>query len=314
MTESKFSKNTPTESSLPSGLENPLHQFLDSMQQEQNLSPNTVDAYRRDLGRYLLALAAQDVESPDRAKSQHIMQLLHHLRDAGLSPATLARNLSSIKRFHRFLVMRGACRYNPAESLEPPKLERKLPDFLTVEEIARLMQGPSTDEPLGLRDRAILELLYASGLRVSELISLERAHLLLDAGLLRVLGKGARERLVPIGRQAIACVEAYLREGRPFLAAPHSDETVFLNFQGRGLSRMSIWKITQSAAENAVLEKRISPHTLRHSFATHLLEGGANLRDIQELLGHADISTTQIYAHIDTKYLKEVHRTYHPRG
>ena len=314
MAVSKSPKNTSTESSLPAGLKNPLHRFLDSMQQEQNLSPNTLEAYRRDLDRYLLELTAQGIKSPDQAKSQHIMQLLHHLRDLGLSPATLARNLSSIKRFHGFLVVRGACCYNPAESLEPPKLERKLPDFLTIEEIARLMQAPSTDEPLGLRDRAILELLYASGLRVSELISLERAHLLLAAGLLRVLGKGVRERLLPIGRQAIACVEVYLREGRPFLAAPHSDETVFLNFQGRGLSRMSIWKITQSAAKKANLEKRISPHTLRHSFATHLLEGGANLRDIQELLGHADISTTQIYAHIDTKYLKEIHRTFHPRG
>ncbi|MBN98597.1 MAG: site-specific tyrosine recombinase XerD [Gemmatimonadetes bacterium] len=314
MAESKSSKNTSTESSLPVGLKTPLHQFLTSMQQEQDLSPNTLEAYRRDLSRYLLELAARDVKSPDQATSQHIMKLLHHLRDLGLSPATLARNLSSIKRFHSFLVVRGACRHNPAESLEPPKLERKLPDFLTVEEIARLMQAPSTDEPLGLRDRAILELLYASGLRVSELITLERTHLLLDTGLLRVLGKGVRERLVPIGRQAIACVEAYLREGRPLLSAPHSDETVFLNFQGRGLSRMSIWNITQSAAEKAALEKRISPHTLRHSFATHLLEGGANLRDIQELLGHADISTTQIYAHIDTKYLKEIHRIYHPRG
>ena len=284
------------------------------MTQEKGLSHNTVDAYRRDLTRYLQSLAQQDVHSLDQVQPEHITALLQRLCDTGLSPATLARNLSSIKRFHGFLVLRGGCRYNPAESLEAPKLERKLPDFLTVEEIARLMQGPSTDEPLGLRDRAILELLYASGLRVSELTSLERTHLLFSAGLLRILGKGARERLVPVGRQAITCVETYLREGRPFLAGPQSDETVFLNFQGRSLSRMSIWKIIQSAAKKADLEKHISPHTLRHSFATHLLKGGANLRDIQELLGHADISTTQIYAHIDTKYLKEVHRTYHPRG
>ena len=284
------------------------------MRLEKELAANTVEAYRRDLSRYLHDLMEQGVGSVDQARPQHITQLLHRLRDVGLSPATLARNLSSIKRFHSFLLLQGASQHDPTESLEPPKLERKLPDFLTIEEVEQLMHGPSTDEPLGLRDRAILELLYASGLRVSELIALERTHLLLGAGLLRVLGKGARERLVPIGRQAISCVERYLREGRLFLARPHSSETIFLNFQGRALSRMSIWKIIQTAAERAELEKHISPHTLRHSFATHLLEGGANLRDIQELLGHADISTTQIYTHIDSKYLKEVHRTYHPRG
>ncbi len=314
MDESTSPKKPSTETILPAGLETPLNQFLQSMLREKELSPNTVEAYRRDLSRYLRALAEQEVESPDQAQSQHITQLLHRLSDAGLSPATLARNLSSIKRFHSFLLLQGTTRYNPAESLEPPKLERRLPDFLTVEEIAQLMQGPSTDAPLGIRDRAILELLYASGLRVSELTRLQRAHLVLGAGLLRILGKGARERLVPIGRQAIFCMEVYLRQARPALAGPHSDETVFLSFQGRGLSRMSIWKIIQSAADKAGLEKHISPHTLRHSFATHLLEGGANLRDIQELLGHAAISTTQIYAHIDTRYLKEVHRTYHPRG
>ena len=312
--ESASSKNTASDPPLPSGLATPFNRFLASIQQERALSPNTVEAYRRDLDRYLRDLVAQGIDSLDQVRQQHVAQLLNRLHDAGLSPATLARNLSSIKRFHRFLLVQGMTRNDPSASLEPPKLERKLPDFLSVEEMERLMQGPDLDELLGRRDRAILELLYASGLRVSELITLERSCLRLDDGLVQVSSKGARDRLVPIGRPAITHVESYLREVRPLLVRPHSGDPVFLNFQGGGLSRMSIWKIIQAAAERAGLEKHISPHTLRHSFATHLLEGGANLRDVQELLGHADISTTQIYAHVDTGYLKEVHRTYHPRG
>ena len=299
---------------LPPALERALERFLTSMTQDKGLSANTIDAYRRDLLRYLQTLVKQDIESLEEVRHEHVSHLLHLLSDAGLSPSTMARNLTSIKRFHQFLLLQGALQHDPTDSLEAPKLERKLPDFLTVGEVERLMEAPDLSEPLGLRDRAILELLYATGLRVSELIALARRALLLDSSLVRVVGKTQHGRLVPIGRQAIFYVERYLRDGRAHLARPESDETVFLNSRGGPLSRMSIWKIISTAGEKVGLEKDVSPHTLRHSFATHLLEGGANLRIVQELLGHTDISTTLIYTHIDSQQLREVHEKYHPRG
>ena len=300
--------------SLPPGLSNPLDRFLSAMQEERGLSSNTIEAYRRDLMRYLQGLARQGVQFADQARPQHVALLLQHLRDAGLSPSTLARNLTSIKRFHDFLLVRGMSRDDPAANLDPPKLARKPPGFLSVGEIEQLMQAVDGAEPLGLRDRAILELLYASGMRVSELTALLRTSLFLDDRLLRIEGKGARKRLVPIGRQAVFFTRNYLRDVRPRLVRPRSGEIVFLNAQGRGFSRMGIWKIIRAAAAAARIEKDISPHTLRHSFATHLLEGGAHLREVQELLGHAEISTTQVYARADRQDLTEVHRNYHPRG
>jgi integrase/recombinase XerD len=298
---------------LPTQLERALERFLASMAQDKGLSANTTDAYRRDLLRYLHHLAGQGIESLERVRPEHVTRLLVGLRQAGLRPSTMARNLTSIKRFHGFLVRQGILPHDPTESLEPPRQERRIPDFLTVAEVERLMAAPDTADLLGRRDRAILELLYASGLRVSELIALDRRSLLLDRELVRVVG-GGRERLVPIGRQAIFHIESYLRLVRPYLVRPESGEIVFLNARGGRLSRMGVWKIIRTAGQKAGLARDVSPHTLRHSFATHLLEGGANLRAVQELLGHADISTTQIYARIDSLYLKEVHRTYHPRG
>jgi integrase/recombinase XerD len=292
----------------------PLEDFLAAAVRDKGASANTVEAYQRDLLRYLQALARQGLASPDQALADHISRLLRQLHDAGLSPSTLARNLTSIRQFHRFLLRRGAALHDPTESLEPPRVERRIPDFLTIEEIEQLMAGPDLDEPLGQRDRAILELLYASGLRVSELIALPRSGLDTKADLVRVQDTKGHERLVPLGRQALFHLGRYLSSVRPRLEREHSGEALFLNAQGRALSRMGIWKILQAAAARAGLTKKISPHTLRHSFATHLLERGANLRDVQELLGHADVATTQIYARIDTKYLMEIHKTYHPRG
>ena len=299
---------------LPEPLAAPLARFLNAMECDKGLATNTLDAYRRDLGRYLHRLAQQGIERVETIEQQHVALLLHSLREAGLSPSTMARNLTSIKRFHQYLLLQGAIESNPTENLDPPKLERKLPDVLTIEEITALLATPDAAEPLGQRDRAILEVLYATGLRVSELTALQRAALLLEHGLVRVLGHSQRERLVPIGPQAIRTLTRYLQQGRPQLARPDSGDHVFLNNQGGPLSRMSIWKIIKSAGDKTRTDKEVSPHTLRHTFATHLLEGGANLRDVQELLGHADISTTQIYTQLDRSYLKEVHKTYHPRG
>ena len=224
----------------------------------------------------------------------------------------MARNLTSIKRFHQYLLLQGATTHNPAELLDAPKLERRLPDVLSVEEIAAILVAPDPDEPLGQRDRAILAVLYATGIRVSELTALQQTALLLARGLVQIRGRS--ERIVPIAAKDAHTLRRYLRQGRPHLARPDSSDHVFLNAQGGPLSRMSVWKIIKTAGDKARIGREISPHTLRHSFATHLLEGGANLRAVQELLGHADISTTQIYTHLDLSYLKEVHKTYHPRG
>ena len=282
------------------------------MERDNGLAANTLDAYRRDLNRYLHHLSAQGVEHLEAVQHQHIARLLHSLRDAGLTASTMARNLTSIKRFHQYLLLKGATMHNPAELLDPPKLERRLPDVLSVEEIAALLAAPDHDEPLGQRDQAILAVLYATGIRVSELTALQQEALLLARSLIRIRGRS--ERIVPIAAKDARTLRHYLRQGRPHLARPDSSDHVFLNAQGGPLSRMSVWKIIKTAGDKARIGREISPHTLRHSFATHLLEGGANLRAVQELLGHADISTTQIYTHLDLSYLKEVHKTYHPRG
>ena len=236
------------------------------------------------------------------------------LSEMGLEASSVARNLTAVRMFHRFLLGEGLARRDPTEHLKPPKLGRKLPSVLNIYEVERLMLAPDVETPLGLRDRALIEMLYGAGLRVSELIGLSQVDLLFDVEVVRVLGKGGRERVVPIGSEGIEWVTAYLHAVRPELAKSHTGVEVFLNFRGGPLSRMGVWKVLRQYVVLAGLEKKVSPHTLRHSFATHLLEGGADLRAVQEMLGHADISTTQIYTHVDREYLKEVHRTFHPRA
>jgi len=310
-----MTRSSPSPSSeLPPALAGALEDFLAAAVRDRKSSANTVEAYRRDLLRYLQTLAREGLAGPEQSTADHVARLLRQLHDGGLSPSTLARNLTSIRQFHHYLMLQGRAPHDPTESLEAPRVERRLPDFMTLAEVEQLMAGPDLDELLGQRDRAILELLYASGLRVSELIALPCAGIEVRTGLLRVRDAKNHERLVPLGRQALLHLERYLTSVRPRLEREHSGAALFLNAQGRALSRMGIWKILQAAAARAKLEKKISPHTLRHSFATHLLERGANLRDVQELLGHADITTTQVYARVDTKYLKEIHKTYHPRG
>ncbi|MGB1892763.1 MAG: site-specific tyrosine recombinase XerD [Candidatus Latescibacterota bacterium] len=297
---------------LPKALQHALDDFLVFMETDKGLSHNTLDAYRRDLRRYLGKLAQKQITSPQAIEQEHIAQILRDLHDAGLSPATLARNLTSIKRLHQHLLVKNVCQHNPSEILEAPKIERKLPDILTPEEITALMETPDISDPIGMRERALLELLYATGMRVTELTDLRMDAVRLEESLIHIPGN--HMRLVPVGGQAIRALRAYLRSGRPHHVRPASGDHVFLNAQGGPLSRMSAWKIIKQAGEKAKLEKEVSPHTLRHSFATHLLEGGANLRDVQELLGHADISTTQIYTHVDSTHIREVHKTYHPRA
>jgi integrase/recombinase XerD len=289
--------------------------YFHFLELEKNASRNTVAAYRRDLGRYGEFLERSSVHAPEEVREEHLQQFLARLYDLHLGSRSVARNLSAVKTFHRFLVAEGVTKLNPAETIDGPKKTKLLPQVLDQAEIDALLAAPESATSLGLRDRAILETMYATGMRVSELIGLKQSQLLESQGIVRVYGKGSKERLVPIGQSALGWIGKYRATVRGDLArrGPAQD-ALFLNSRGGPLSRMAIWKIVHAYAKKAGLKKEVHPHTLRHSFATHLLEGGADLRSVQEMLGHADISTTEIYTHLDREYLKEVHRTFHPRG
>ncbi|HEV7992768.1 MAG TPA: site-specific tyrosine recombinase XerD [Gemmatimonadaceae bacterium] len=291
-----------------------LQRFADYISLEQGLSPRTIEAYERDLSRFAEYAEAKGVAAPLDISARMLREYVYHLKDLGLSPASIRRNVSAVRTYFRFLTGDGVVVRDPSERLETPKRWRTLPDVLSVEEVQRLIAAPTLDDTLVFRDRALLELAYGAGLRVSEWISLGVRDLMLEEGLVRVFGKGSKERLVPIGRSAIGAVAIYLRELRPRLEKGEGKGILFLNARGRPLTRMGAWKILRGYVERADIQKHVSPHTLRHSFATHLLEGGADLRAVQEMLGHVDISTTQIYTHVDREYLRQVHRSYHPRG
>jgi integrase/recombinase XerD len=291
-----------------------LEAFGDFLTLEQGASPRTNEAYHRDVARLVEFATARGAPGPLDVTSRLLRDYIYHLKDLGLAPASIRRNVSAIRTYFRFLLADGLVVRDPTERLEAPKRWRTLPDVLTATEVEQLLAAPTLDDPLYFRDRAMLELAYGAGLRVSEWITLAVRDVMLDEGLLRVFGKGSKERLVPIGRQAIGATAVYLREMRPKLERGAGKGIVFLNARGEPLTRMGAWKILKRYVERSGIEKHVSPHTLRHSFATHLLEGGADLRAVQEMLGHADISTTQIYTHVDREYLRSVHRQYHPRN
>jgi len=291
-----------------------IERFADFLALEQGSSPRTSEAYRRDVERLATYATAKGARVPTDVSSRLLREFVYHLKDLGLAPASIRRNVSSVRTYFRFLLADGQVVRDPSERLETPKRWRSLPDVLSVDEVARLLAAPSLDEPFTFRDRALLELAYGAGLRVSEWITLAVRDVLFDEGLVRVFGKGSKERLVPIGRSAIGAVAIYLRELRPQLEKGEGKGILILNARGRPLTRMGAWKILRHHVQRAQITKHVSPHTLRHSFATHLLEGGADLRAVQEMLGHADISTTQIYTHVDREYLRAVHKQYHPRG
>lgn len=291
-----------------------LERFADYLALEQGSSPRTLEAYGRDVARLAQFAVVHGAPRPVDVTPTLLRDFVYQLKDLGLAPASIRRTISAVRTFFRFLLAEGVLVRDPSDRLESPSRWRTLPDVLTADEVGLLLAAPSLDEPLAFRDRAMLELAYGAGLRVSEWISIGVRDLLLEEGLLRVFGKGSRERLVPLGRPAIGAVAVYLRELRPRLERGAGQGVLFLNARGQPLSRMGAWKILRKYVEIAGLTKTVSPHTLRHSFATHLLEGGADLRAVQEMLGHADISTTQIYTHVDREYLRTVHRQYHPRG
>ncbi len=291
-----------------------LARFLGYVDSECGLSPRTLEAYRRDLREFGATLTERGVGDPGAVTPTVVQAHLMRLTQRGLSLSSIARHQVSVKVFLRFLHLSGAMREDVSSLIESARTADTLPHTLRSEQIERLIVSKPDDEALSLRDRAIIEFLYASGLRVSELASLDIDSVQLDVGYVRCIGKGRRERIVPIGRAAIESTRRYMSDARPRLLEHRaSEQALFVTRTGRRMDRTAVWRVVSRLARMAGLRGRVSPHTLRHSFATHLLQGGADLRVVQELLGHADVSTTQIYTHVDTRHLQDVHRRFHPR-
>jgi integrase/recombinase XerD len=299
---------------MPTALERVYEDFLSYLRYERRLSDHTVDAYASDLLRYLAWLGRHGRRAIDGVTPLEIEQFLNEEGGRGLTGRTLARRLSCYRGFHSYLLRRKKIATDPTVELEAARAGKRLPRVLSVAEAARLVEAPPGDAPSSLRDRAILELMYGSGLRVSEVLTLPLEALRLSEKYVRVLGKGKRERVVPLTGASARALREYLRDGRSALAKPRTPDLVFLNLRGGRLSRMGLWRILSGHARRAGLDRGFHPHMLRHSFATHLLEGGADLRVIQELLGHASITTTTIYTQVDRGFLQEVHRRFHPRA
>lgn len=291
-----------------------LRQYLDFLRLEKQVASNTINAYQNDITRYLQFLDDQNITSLKTVSQKEIRRFIDILNDIGLGASSLARNISSLKSFHNFLESEAIVEENPTHSIIIPKLSRSLPDVLSVTEIEELLALIDTKKASGVRDRAMLETIYGSGLRISELLNMSYQQLFLDDGLLRVYGKGSKERIVPLSEYSIYWIKEYLKFARnSFVKTGTQCPTLFVNQRGKSLSRMGFWKILKKYLLKSGIQKDIHPHSFRHSFATHLLEGGAELRIVQELLGHSDISTTQIYTHIDREYLREVFNSFHPR-
>lgn len=296
-------------------MEDILNDYLHFLKIERGLSANTIVSYERDLRQYHAFLAKKKITSFTEVDRYVVMDFLQELKKQNKSSATVIRMISSLRKYHQFMRIERIINDDPMQHIETPKKEKILPKVLNLAEVEKLIETPNTNTVLGLRDRAILEVMYATGLRVSELITLKLSDLHLKIALIQTLGKGDKERIVPLGDEAIKWLELYLEKSRPKLVNPKKEVPfVFLNHHGGGLSRQGIWKNLQALVVAAGIQKNVTPHTLRHSFATHLLENGADLRIVQELLGHADISTTQIYTHISKKRMTEVYQQHFPRA
>lgn len=291
-------------------MEKEVRDFIDYLEVERGLSPNTYRSYRIDLSQYLRYLKAQRIDSWEGVTRAEISDYLLSLKNKGLSARSISRKIAAIKSLHKFLVLENIVSHNPTGVLDSPRIGQRLPRLLDLKDIERLLGEPDSSSKLDLRNRTILELLYATGMRISELVSISLKDLNLEVGFVRVFGKGAKERILPLGRMAIEALRQYLESGRP----AREEERVFLNFRGRPLTRQGCWGIIKRYARKRGISQRITPHMLRHSFATHLLNRGADLRVVQELLGHADIATTQIYTHVDWQRLLDTHSRCHPRG
>ncbi len=294
-------------------MESLLFRYLNYLTVEKGMAINTRDAYHRDLQKYFRFLKDKNIPLQNISRT-NLQDYLIFLKKNGLSSRTLARNLATLKGFHRFLVKEGILSLDPTADFESPRIGMKLPRVLTLNEVEKLLTLPDESNSLGIRDRAMLELLYATGIRVSELISLKISDIHLEGAYLRCRGKGSKERIIPLGSVAREKISQYLNTARKYLINENFHFFLFVNRQGKPLTRQGFWKIIRAYAWKAGISLPVSPHVLRHSFATHLLERGADLRSVQEMLGHASISTTQIYTHLGQEHLKEIHRRFHPRG
>ena len=291
-----------------------LDEFCDALWLEDGLSRNTMESYRRDLRLFSTWLSAQRDRTLLQAQRADLLDYLAYKFQRKTQPRSAARLLSSLKRFYRYLLRENRISADPTMQVESPKLPRSLPKILTEDDVDALLSAPNVGTALGLRDKSMLEALYASGLRVSELVTMQVAQLSQDMGVVRVMGKGSKERLVPVGEEALAWLRRYLAEGRTQILAGKQSDSLFVTARGASMTRQAFWHLIRRHAARAGIRKGISPHTLRHAFATHLLNHGADLRVVQMLLGHADISTTQIYTHVARERLKQLHAKHHPRG
>jgi len=290
-----------------------IDSYMNYITVEKGLSRNTLDSYGGDLVRYADFLGGLGIDEIGKTSKTEAMAYLLSLWKQGLSPKTVARSISVLRGFYRWLADEGVLAGNPLEDMESPRTRRSLPEVLSVDEVESLLNQPDPSHPIGMRDKAMLELLYAAGLRVSELTQLPLSNVNVEAGYVIVLGKGGKQRIVPMGQEALHWLSQYLEDSRSRLLGDKRSPLVFVSQWRRGMSRQAFWKIIKKYALMAGIRKKISPHTIRHSFASHLLEGGADLRSVQSLLGHVDISTTQIYTHVTRERLKRVHARYHPR-
>jgi integrase/recombinase XerD len=295
-------------------MQDTLQEYLNYLSVERGLSKNTLESYARDLRQYLKYIKERKQLEIDGTTQATVIGYLLQLQARGKATATLSRSLAAIKSYYHYLFREEKIERDPTINLDAPKQEKRLPHILSISDVERLLEQPDLKMPAGIRDRAMLEVLYATGLRVSELIGLKTNDFNLEMGYIRCIGKGSKERIVPLGSVAIKYIRLYQENARKFLASTPNETTMFLNHHGHGLTRQGFWKIIKKYAIEINLEGEITPHTLRHSFATHLLENGADLRSVQEMLGHADISTTQIYTHLTKNRLKEVYQKAHPRA
>ncbi|WP_139489259.1 site-specific tyrosine recombinase XerD [Brevibacillus dissolubilis] len=291
-----------------------IDHFTHFLAVEKGLAANTLESYQRDLVMYNAYLREQGISQIQDTTRSHISGYLLMLKEKGRATATISRNMASIRAFYQFLVRDKHLEHDPSIHLETPKMEKRLPKVLSIQEVEMLLEGPKVNTAPGMRDKGMLELLYATGIRVSELVSLDIGDVNLDMGFLKCMGKGSKERMIPLGSIAIDVVRRYIEQGRPKLLKQGNDHALFLNHLGKRMTRQGFWKIIKKYAVQAGVRAEITPHTLRHSFATHLLENGADLRSVQEMLGHADISTTQIYTHVTKTRIKDVYAKSHPRA
>ncbi|MFA5164379.1 MAG: site-specific tyrosine recombinase XerD [Candidatus Omnitrophota bacterium] len=290
-----------------------IREFMDFISVERGLSKNTLESYGRDLAKYTEYLKKSGITDLNRVKRTQIQDFLMSLKDSKLNASSIARNLVAIKVFHRYLTSQRILKEDVTSVIETPKLWKTLPDVLDEKEVEAILMSPNTRLKQGLRDKAMLELMYATGMRVSELVNLKSTDLHMDMGFVRCLGKGQKERIIPVGSKAKEALEKYVMKARPKFLKKGESASLFLTRLGKPMSRQTFWMVIKHYVRDARIKKRVTPHTLRHSFATHLLQNGADLRIVQELLGHANISTTQIYTHINKERLKQIHQKFHPR-